>query len=99
VKGLAATAALALAVTIATGWINPPTDEHAMYGWEGPPEQNWLPREVAGWPAPFLADSTATSVPHKIGLEDEFRAGPFVASWAFWFVVILGLRALLRRRR
>ncbi len=101
-KALRSTAALALValvVTTATVWINPATDERAMYGWEGPPEQNWLPRKVGGWPAPFIADSTATSVPHKIGVEDAFRAGPFVASWAFWFVVSLALRGLLRRRR
>ena len=41
----------AFAITIATIWINPSTDERAMYGFEGPLEQNWLPRELGGWPA------------------------------------------------
>jgi hypothetical protein len=53
---------LALAITIGTAWINPATDERTMYGHEGPAEQNWLPREVAGWPAPYLADNPNTSV-------------------------------------
>ena len=43
---------LALAITIATAWINPPTDERTMYGHEGPAEQNWLPRDVASLPGP-----------------------------------------------
>lgn len=88
-----------LAISIATAWINPMTDERAMYGYEGPLEQNWLPREVAGWPAPYLADSPNTSVIHNVGLEDDFRPGPFVATWSFWFLVVLTATRLVRRAR
>lgn len=94
-------AAIALLLTCASVVMHPATDERAMYGFEGPLEQNWLPREVAGWPAPFLADSTATSVPHQIGPEDHFRHGPFVADLGFWALVVLGVMRvwrLLRRR-
>ena len=89
----------AFALTIASAWINPSTDEHAMYGNMGPPEQNWQPREVAGWPAPYLADNPGTSIIHKVGLEDKFRPGSFVATLSFWFVVILMLGAMVRRYR
>ena len=92
---------LALAATLATAWINPATDEKALYGLEGPIEQNWLPRAVAGWPAPFLADDPGTSVIHQVGVEDMFRPGPFVASLSFWIVAISlswSLLALLIRR-
>ncbi len=78
----------ALVITAATIWINPTTDERTMYGHEGPVEQNWLPREVAGWPAPFLADNPNTSVIHNVGPEDNFRPGPFVATLSFWFLVV-----------
>ncbi|MGE8135227.1 hypothetical protein ACQKO5_16600 [Novosphingobium subterraneum] len=94
-------AASALLLTCASALIHPASDERAMYGFEGPLEQNWLPREVAGWPAPFLADSTATSVPHQIGPEDDFRPGPFIADLGFWALVVLGVMRvwrLLRRR-
>lgn len=80
---------VALLITIATIWINPSTDERAMYGFEGPLEQNWLPREVGGWPAPFLADNPNTSVIHKIGVEDNFRAGSFLGSLSFWLLIVL----------
>lgn len=93
----------AFAFTLSSAaWINPQTDERAMYGLEGPIEYNWKPREVAGWPAPFLADSPNTSVLHQVGPEDVFRAGPFIASWSFWLVVVLvasRLLAWLRRRK
>lgn len=79
---------LALAITIATAWINPITDERTMYGNEGPLEHNWLTREVAGWPAPFLADNPGTSVVHNVGLEDVFRPGPFVATLSFWLLIV-----------
>lgn len=82
------TVLLAFAVSLATAWINPSTDEKALYGLESPVEQNWLPRAVAGWPAPFLADNPGTSVIHKVGVEDTFRPGPFVATLSFWVVVI-----------
>ncbi len=59
-----------------------------MYGHEGPLEHNWLPREIAGWPAPYLADNPSTSVIHNVGFEDVFRPGPFVATLSFWFLVV-----------
>jgi hypothetical protein len=96
------TALLAFAVSVATAWINPETDERALYGSEGAIEHNWLPRAVAGWPAPFLADKPGTSVIHKVGVEDIFRPGPFVATLGFWFVVISAIQtsvALLVRVR
>lgn len=77
----------ALLLTIASAWIPSRTDERAQYGSEGPPEENWLPRELAGWPAPYLADNPNTSVPHNVGLEDNFRPGPFVATLSFWVLV------------
>ena len=83
---------LALAITIATAWINPPTDERTMYGREGPVEQNWLPREVAGWPAPYLADNPNTSVIHNVGVEDNFRAGSFIATLSFGCIIVSALR-------
>jgi hypothetical protein len=86
----------ALAVSLATAWINPPTDEWAMYGHEGSPRENWRPRDVAGWPAPFLADNPGTSVPHKVGIEDTFRLGPFIGTLSFWFLVISAAQALIR---
>ncbi len=87
---------LALAITVATIWIARPTDERAMYGTEGPVEQNWLPREVAGWPAPFIADDPSTSVIHQIGVEDDFRTGPFVATWSFWVLVVAAVSRIWR---
>jgi hypothetical protein len=89
----------AFVLTIASASINSSTDERAMYGNMGPPEQNWQPREVAGWPAPYLADSPGTSVIHEVGLEDEFRPGSFIATLSFWFVVILMLGAIVHRCR
>ena len=86
----------ALAITIATAWINPVTDEMAMYGHEGPIGHNWLPREVAGWPAPFLADNPGTSVLHKVGMEDVFRPGSFIATLSFWFLAVLAAGRLGR---
>lgn len=91
--------ATALLLTCASALIHPESDERAMYGLEGPLEQNWLPREVAGWPAPFLADSGETSVPHQIGPEDHFRPGPFVADLGFWALVVLGVMRVWRLLR
>jgi hypothetical protein len=89
----------AFILTIATAWINPATDERAMYGMEGRPEENWKPRAVAGWPAPYLADSPSTSVLHQVGPEDVFRPGPFIATLSFWYLVALTvLRALAGSR-
>ncbi len=59
-SGLLAKLLAAFVLTIASSWVTPSTHERAMYGTEGPLEQNWLPREVAGWPAPFLADDPGT---------------------------------------
>ena len=89
-------ASLALTLTIASAFIPLRTDERAMYGHEGPLEQNWLTRELGGWPAPYLADNPNTSVPHKLGPEDDFRPGPFVATLSFWLLVSLALSSLLR---
>jgi hypothetical protein len=79
----ASTLLLALSLTVASVWMPSQTDERAIYGHEGPLEQNWLPRKLAGWPAPYLADNPNTSVPHQIGPEDDFRLGPFVATLSF----------------
>lgn len=88
--------ALAFAISLSTAWIIPATDERAMYGFEGPLQRNWLPREVAGWPAPFLADNPGTSVTHKVGFEDTFRVGAFIGTFSFWFLVVLAAGALVR---
>jgi hypothetical protein len=64
----------ALFLTVASAWIRPATDEHAMYGWEGPPGPNYKPRPVAGWPAPFIADSPHTSVILQIGFPELLAA-------------------------
>jgi hypothetical protein len=86
-------------LTCASVLIQPASDERTMYGFEGNLEQNWRVREVAGWPAPYLADSPDTSVPHKIGIEDTFRPGPFVADLGFWILLTLsGMRAVASRR-
>jgi hypothetical protein len=68
-----------------------------MYGHEGSMEENLQPREVAGWPAPYLADSPHTSVTHQVGIEDDFRAGPFVATFSFWLLISLAVARLIRR--
>jgi hypothetical protein len=88
---------VAFLLTMSTAWINPVTDERALYGMEGRPEENLKPREVAGWPAPYLADSTHTSVIHQIGIEDVFRPGPFVATLSFWYLFALGAVRLFTR--
>lgn len=90
---------VALILTISSASIQYHSGEYGLYGHEGPLEQNWLPREVAGWPAPFLIDSTATSVPHNVGLEDDVRLGSFVASLSFWFLLTLLVARLATRLR
>lgn len=90
------TITMALAISLATLGITVPTDERAMYGHEGPIEQNLQPREVGGWPAPFLADSPHTSVPHQLGLEDDFRLGPFFETLSFWLLVLHAIIAAVR---
>lgn len=89
-------ASLALTLTIASAFVPLSTDERAMYGYEGSLEQNWLPRQLGGWPAPYLADNPNTSVPHKLGPEDHFRPGPFIATYSFWLLVSLAMLTLLR---
>lgn len=51
-------------------------------------EQNWLPREVAGWPTPYLSDNPNTAVIHDLGVNDNFRAGSFIATLSFWFIIV-----------
>lgn len=97
-KALAAVIA-ALALTVSSLLVRPATDEIAEYGNMGPPEENYQPRVVAGWPAPFVADRPGISVPRAPGPEDTFRGGPFIASLAFWLWVVMGLFAALRRLR
>jgi hypothetical protein len=84
-------------LAIGSLWINPATDERTMYGHEGPMEENLQPREVAGWPAPYLADNPHTSDNHKLGVEDNFRAGPFIATVSFWLLVSLGTARMIAR--
>lgn len=51
-----------------------------------------------GWPAPFAFDRPGISVEDKIGFpEDDFRFAPFVANFAFYILLLLGLQAILRR--
>lgn len=88
----------ALGLTLASAKVVTTGDEVAQYGGEGTVSEMFKPRELGGWPAPYLADSTATSVPHQIGLEDDFRPGPFVASFAFWLLIVMGLDHVRRRR-
>lgn len=97
IRKLAVKALAAGMLTVASLIIHPPSDERAMYGFEGPVEQNLLVRKLAGWPAPFLADSPDTSVPHKIGPEDDFRPGPFVASCSFWLLLVQLVDCVRRR--
>ena len=87
----------ALILTIGSAWITRPGDERAMYGHEGSMEENLQLREVAGWPAPYLADSPNTSVIHQVGIEDDFRAGPFVGTLSFWLLISLAVARLIRR--
>ncbi len=76
--------------------IRPTTSEYAEYGNVGSPAENWRPRLVAGWPAPFVADVPAISVPRQIGVEDEFRFGAFLGTLSFWFLVTLFFGSLVR---
>jgi hypothetical protein len=94
-----ATVSIALAISLATIGIAVPTDERAMYGHEGPLEQNRQPRELGGWPTPFLADNPHTSVPHQLGVEDNFRLGSFVGTLSFWILVVQAISGLARRWR
>ncbi|PKB25697.1 hypothetical protein B0I00_0903 [Novosphingobium kunmingense] len=73
--------------------------ERTMYGYEGGVAENFRPREQAGWPAPFLADSPDTSVIHQIGVEDDLRAGNLLGTYAFWLLVVLAARRIAGSRR
>ncbi|BBB08680.1 hypothetical protein [Sphingopyxis sp. EG6] len=76
--------------------IRPTTSEYAEYGNVGSPAENWRPRLVAGWPAPFVADVPSISVPRQIGPEDEFRFGAFLGTFSFWLLVTLFFGSLVR---
>lgn len=96
---LAATALAAVLLTMASLAVVTTNGERTMYGYEGGVSENFRPREQAGWPAPFLADSPDTSVVHQIGPEDELRPGNLVATLSFWLLVVIALRRFLRRGR
>ncbi len=68
----------------------------AIYGTEAGLSQV-KPRVEGGWPAAFVADDPATSVPYRLGIEDVFRPAPFVADVAFWYVAVGLLLWLVRR--
>lgn len=90
-----AMAAIALALTLGSLVVRPATDEYAEYGNVGPAHENWRPRVVAGWPAPFVADRPGISVPRTPGPEDTFRAGSFVGSFSFWLLAVLATSRLI----
>jgi hypothetical protein len=93
--------ALGLAAILSLGslWVHPATSEQAQYGNTGSPAENWRPRIVAGWPAPFIADIPTISVPRQIGLEDEFRPGAFLGTFSFWLLAVIAVRRARRRVR
>jgi hypothetical protein len=91
----AAQVAVATALTTASLTFQQRSTEVALYGGEGDLAENLRPRPVAGWPAPFVADSPATSVLFQIGVEDDFRGGPFVADLAFWYLFVAILARLI----
>lgn len=90
----------ALTLTIASAFVAQRDDiEVGIYGNTGTLYENVRPRAVGGWPAPFIADSTATSVRFKLGLEDEIRYGPFLADLAFWYLALTFVRGAARLYR
>ncbi len=89
----------ALLLTIASAKIQRSDQEVAVYGNMGTLNDMVKPRLTGGWPAPWIADSTATSVPHQIGIEDDIRIEAFIANLAFWYVVLMSLSALVRKAR
>lgn len=90
----------ALLVTLLTVTIHDTTSEVASYGGEGALSEYLYPRPVGGWPAPFLADSPGTSIILQVGIEDQFRLGPFIASLAFWYLVLsAALNLAVRTKR
>ena len=92
----------AFTLTIASAFIAQRDDiEVGIYGNMGSLYENVRSRVVGGWPAPFMADSVATSVPFKLGAEDKSRSGPFLASLAFWYLALavpIRIVGWLRRR-
>ncbi|WP_294357960.1 hypothetical protein [uncultured Sphingomonas sp.] len=97
VRAVAIRLAAALAVTSLSVVVQDDRGNVASYGSEGGLSQV-QPRIEGGWPAPFLADDPATSVPHKLGAEDVFRPGSFIADTAFWYLIVGAIVWLLRRR-
>ena len=89
----------AFILTLASATIQRNDQEVAAYGNMGTIDDMVKPRLTGGWPAPFIADSPNTSVLYKIGIEDDIRPGPFAANVAFWYLVLLGLGALVRKGR
>lgn len=96
-RAVAIRLAAALAVTSLSVVVQDDRGNVASYGSEGGLSQV-QPRIEGGWPAPFLADDPATSVPHKLGAEDVFRPGSFIADTAFWYLLAGAFLWLLRRR-
>ncbi len=98
-----AIAAVPIAIVLSIGslQVHPSTSEQAQYGNMGSAAENWQPRLVAGWPAPFIADIPTISVPRKIGLEDEFRSSEFLGTLSFWLLVTMMAMVAFRsfRRR
>lgn len=88
----------ALAFTLGSLAVVTTNGERTMYGHEGGARENFRPREQAGWPAPYLADSPDTSVPHQLGVEDDLRTGNLIATFAFWLLVMLVLGRFIRRQ-
>ena len=97
---MAAKAFAALVLTLATTAVQYEHGEYALYG--NMSLDQYEPREVAGWPAPFLADRVGVSVSHDVHLlDDPIRGGALLASWSFWFLVVLAIgkaRAYSRNR-
>ena len=87
---------LAFVLSMFSLQIRPTTSEYAEYSNVGSPAENWRPRLVAGWPAPFVADVPSSSVPRQIGPEDEFRFGAFLGTFSFWLLVTLFFGSLVR---
>lgn len=84
-----ATVSIAILLSLGSLQLHSSTSEQAQYGDVGSAARNWQPRLVAGWPAPFVADTPTISVPRQIGLEDEFRSGAFVGTLSFWLLVTI----------
>ena len=91
-------AMLAFILTLATTAFQYEHGEYALYG--NLSLEQYEPREVAGWPAPFLADRVGVSVPHSVSLvDDPVRGGALLASWSFWMLVVMAAVSLIGRLR